>query len=101
AADTHKPVPDRDGVHADRFSSPSQARGGRRAPPGLVVAASPVVASPAAGARSGAVVLREAGDALISDTDKARIIEAIRAAEEKTAGEIFCGIARARCYYPP
>jgi putative membrane protein len=54
-----------------------------------------VVASPVAGVRSGAVVPREAGDAMISDIDKARIVEAIRAAEEKTAGEIFCVIAHA------
>jgi len=32
---------------------------------------------------------------MISDVDKLRIAEAIRAAEEKTAGEIFCVIARA------
>ena len=32
---------------------------------------------------------------MISDVDKARIAEAIRAAEEKTAGEIFCVIAHA------
>jgi putative membrane protein len=32
---------------------------------------------------------------MISDVDKRRIVEAIRAAEEKTAGEIFCVIARA------
>jgi putative membrane protein len=32
---------------------------------------------------------------MLSDADKARIVEAIRAAEEKTAGEIFCVIARA------
>jgi len=38
---------------------------------------------------------REAGDAMISELDKARIVEAIRAAEEETAGEIFCVIAHA------
>jgi len=38
---------------------------------------------------------RAARDAMISDVDKARIAEAIRAAEEKTAGEIFCVIAHA------
>ena len=32
---------------------------------------------------------------MISDVDKRRIAEAIRAAEEKTAGEIFCVIAHA------
>ena len=32
---------------------------------------------------------------MISDADKLRIVEAIRVAEEKTAGEIFCVIARA------
>src|SRR5262245_18989608 len=32
---------------------------------------------------------------MISDSEKARIVEAIRAAEEKTAGEIFCVIAHA------
>ena len=32
---------------------------------------------------------------MISEVDKRRIVEAIRAAEEKTAGEIFCVIARA------
>jgi putative membrane protein len=32
---------------------------------------------------------------MISEVDKQRIAEAIRAAEEKTAGEIFCVIARA------
>jgi putative membrane protein len=32
---------------------------------------------------------------MISDIDKPRIVEAIRAAEEKTAGEIFCVIAHA------
>src|SRR5262249_25064403 len=36
-----------------------------------------------------------AGDVMISDVDKRRIAEAIRAAEEKTAGEIFCVIAHA------
>src|SRR6516225_9715622 len=38
---------------------------------------------------------RGAGDVMISDVDKRRIAEAIRAAEEKTAGEIFCVIAHA------
>src|SRR5262247_1978781 len=38
---------------------------------------------------------RGAGDVMISDADKRRIAEAIRAAEEKTAGEIFCVIAHA------
>ena len=32
---------------------------------------------------------------MISDVDKRRIAEAIRAAEKKTAGEIFCVIAHA------
>jgi len=32
---------------------------------------------------------------MISDADKLRIVEAIRVAEEKTSGEIFCVIARA------
>ena len=32
---------------------------------------------------------------MISDVDKLRIAGAIRAAEEKTAGEIFCVIAHA------
>ncbi len=36
-----------------------------------------------------------AGTAILSDLDKQRIIAAIRAAEEKTAAEIFCVIARA------
>ena len=31
---------------------------------------------------------------MISDVDKRRIVKAIRATEEKTAGEIFCVIAR-------
>ena len=38
---------------------------------------------------------RGACDVMISDVDKRRIAEAIRAAEEKTAGEIFCVIAHA------
>jgi putative membrane protein len=38
---------------------------------------------------------RGAGDVMISDVDKRRIAEAIRAAEEKTAGEIYCVIAKA------
>ena len=38
---------------------------------------------------------REAGDVMISDVDKRRIAEAIRAAEEKTAGEILCVVAHA------
>src|SRR5262249_25521931 len=38
---------------------------------------------------------RAAGGAMISDVDKRRLAEAIRAAEEKTAGEIFCVIAHA------
>src|SRR5262249_22991256 len=38
---------------------------------------------------------RGAGDVMISDVDKRRIAGAIRAAEEKTAGEIFCVIAHA------
>src|SRR5262245_1551197 len=42
-----------------------------------------------------AVAARGAGDVMISDGDKRRIAEAIRAAEEKTAGEIFCVIAQA------
>jgi putative membrane protein len=45
--------------------------------------------------RSAAAAPREAGDAMISDVDKRRIAEAIRAAEEKIAGEIFCVIAHA------
>ena len=32
---------------------------------------------------------------MISEVDNSRIVEAIRAAEEKTAGEIFCVIAHA------
>src|SRR5262245_63949038 len=32
---------------------------------------------------------------MISEVDKVRIVEAIRATEEKTAGEIFCVIAHA------
>lgn len=31
---------------------------------------------------------------MISDADKQRIIEAIREAERKTSGEIFCVVAR-------
>ena len=42
-----------------------------------------------------AVAPRAVGDAMISDGDKRRIAEAIRVAEEKTAGEIFCVIAHA------
>src|SRR5262249_6291218 len=38
---------------------------------------------------------RGAGDVIISDVDKRRVAGAIRAAEEKTAGEIFCVIAHA------
>src|SRR5262249_53289832 len=38
---------------------------------------------------------RGAGGVMISAVDKGRIAEAIRAAEEKTAGEIFCVIAHA------
>src|SRR5215472_200127 len=59
----------------------------RRLPRGA--AASPAGAAPSAAAP------REAGDVMISDVDKRRIAEAIRAAEEKTAGEIFCVIAHA------
>jgi putative membrane protein len=36
---------------------------------------------------------------MISDADKARVTEAIRQAEAKTAGEIFCVIARASSDY--
>ena len=38
---------------------------------------------------------RPAGEAIISNTDKGRIVAAIRAAEEKTAAQIVCVIARA------
>ena len=38
---------------------------------------------------------RPAGEAIISDFDKGRIVSAIRAAEEKTAAQIVCVIARA------
>ena len=44
-------------------------------------------------ARSEAAAPPEAGDAMISDIDNRRIVEAIRAVED--AGEIFCVIARA------
>jgi len=36
---------------------------------------------------------------MLSDTDRARIIEAIRAAETTTSGEIYCVIARASSEY--
>jgi len=42
-----------------------------------------------------AVAPRAVGDGMISGVDKRRIAEAIRVAEEKTAGEIFCVIAHA------
>jgi uncharacterized membrane protein YgcG/uncharacterized membrane protein len=38
---------------------------------------------------------RPAGEAIISDFDKGRIVSAIRAAEERTAAQILCVIARA------
>jgi len=44
--------------------------------------------------RSAAAVRQEAGDTMISDADKKRITEAIRSAERKTSGEIFCVVAR-------
>lgn len=36
---------------------------------------------------------------MLSETDKARVAEAIRAAEAKTAGEVFCVVARAAGHY--
>ena len=48
---------------------------------------------PAAAVRSAAAARREAGDTMISDDDKKRIIDAIREAERKTSGEIFCVVA--------
>jgi putative membrane protein len=36
---------------------------------------------------------------MLSETDKARVAEAIRAAEAKTAGEIFCVVAQAAGHY--
>src|SRR5262245_66528161 len=36
---------------------------------------------------------------MISDNDKARIADAIRAAEAKTSGEIFCVLAQQSSYY--
>src|SRR5215467_2773637 len=90
-----KPAQDRDGAHGDLSSSRSQARGGRQAPLGPAAAGPVAGASPGVEARSAAAAPRGAGNAMISDIDKARIVEAIRAAEEKTAGEIFCVIAHA------
>jgi len=51
-----------------------------------------VAAIPAAAAH------REAGD-MISDHDRARIADAIRAAESKTSGEIFCVLAQRSSHY--
>jgi len=36
---------------------------------------------------------------MISDTERARIVDAIRAAEAKTSGEIFCVLAQRSSYY--
>src|SRR5262249_18506973 len=112
AADTLKPTPDRDEAHADRSLFRSRVRGDRRARPGPA-ASRAAAASPAGAARSAVAVRRAgfssvgrvtpdnpaaprgAGDVMISDVDKGRIAEAIRTAEEKTAGEIFCVIAHA------
>jgi putative membrane protein len=51
------------------------------------------VAIPAAAAH------REAGDYMISDADRARISNAIRAAEAATSGEIFCVLAQRSSHY--
>ena len=49
---------------------------------------------PVAGDRSAAAEAQEAGEAMISDADRLRVSSAIRAVEARTAGEIFCIIAR-------
>jgi putative membrane protein len=46
-------------------------------------------------APSAAAALQAAGEAMISEADNQRISEAIRAAEAKTSGEIYCVVARA------
>ena len=51
--------------------------------------------SPAVAGPSAAVALRGAGKAMISQADNQRIAAAIRAAEVKTSGEIYCVIAHA------
>lgn len=84
-----KPAEDGEEAQADQSLYRSRARGDHRAPPGPVVAA----ASPGAVARSEAAARRVAGD-MISDVDKRRIVEAIQGVEQKTAGEIFCVVAR-------
>jgi uncharacterized membrane protein len=43
-----------------------------------------------AAAPSAAAALRGAGKAMISEADNRRIVAAIRAAEAKTSGEIYC-----------
>src|SRR3989441_620825 len=58
----------------------------------------PAVSPGAAGIR-GAAVRRAAGEAMISDADRARIADAIRAAEAKTSGEIFCVLAERSSHY--
>lgn len=57
---------------------------------------------PAAAARSGVAAPREAGEErrMITESDKTRITEAIRNAEWRTAGEIFCVVARHASDYP-
>jgi len=46
-----------------------------------------------------AAVRRGVGDAVISDADRARIVDAIRTVETHTSGEIFCVLARQSSHY--
>jgi putative membrane protein len=57
------------------------------------------VVSRAAAAIRVAAARRAAGDVMISDADRARIAQAIRAAEARTSGEIFCVLAEQSSHY--
>src|SRR6266540_5321019 len=70
-------------------AGPRRVRGAPRIP----------AVSPGAAGIPGAAVRRAAGESMISDADRARIEQAIRAAEAKTSGEIFCVLAARSSHY--
>jgi putative membrane protein len=68
---------------------------GRRAPPADSAADLMAVDFPEAAAASAAAARPEAGRAkMIPESEKSRVADAIRAAEAKTSGEIFCVVAQ-------
>src|SRR5215510_3227600 len=74
------------------------APAGHREARGIRAASRAAAVFPAAAGIPGAAARRAAGD-MVSDDDRARIADAIQAAEARTSGEIFCVLAQRSSYY--